>query len=426
MRVDHEVHVFEKDHRLGGHTNTQQVDDAHGSVFIDTGFIVHNDRNYPRLTNLFELLGVAVQDSDMSFAASINRGSIEYAGDALFAQRSNLLRPSHWKMLIEVVRFNRLAKAALLQGTCGELALGDWLDQHRFGSIFENRYLLPMAASIWSTPSRQMRAFSAQTFLEFFNNHGLLDLSNRPQWKTLRGGSRSYLEKMAADLAGHIHSGRGVVRVNRGGAGVQVIDDQGQSEQFDAVVFGAHADQTLHMLEDADDAERSLLGAFEFRENRAVLHSDESLMPKRRKAWSSWNYLTECHDEVSVISLSYWMNRLQRLETDQQYFVTLNPVHEPRPELVHYETVYTHPVFNVSTRQAQASMGLLQGHRSCWYCGAWMGYGFHEDGLGSAIEAVKSIGVGLPPSLEEARRSGPPYMDNKLPWTGLGGHLLNA
>lgn len=421
----HDVTVFEKNGRLGGHTNTRVVQSATGPVSVDTGFIVHNDRNYPRLIALLQLLNVETQVSNMSFAASLDDGKLEYAGDSLFAQRSNVIRPSHWKMLLDITRFNRLGKLALRSYSTQGMSLGDWLDQHRFSQAFEARYLLPMAASIWSSPSHAMRDFSAQAFLEFFNNHGLLDLSNRPIWRTLKGGSVSYLHRLARDLEGRVRTSCAVVSVRREAEAVWVTDEHGHEAQFDAVVFGSHADETLAMLKDPDIAERALLGTFKFRENRAILHSDEQLMPRLKRAWSSWNYMTRRDHAEQSVSISYWMNRLQALDGPTQYFVTLNPLIEPRAHLVHYETQYTHPIFDVSTREAQASMGLLQGHRRSWYCGAWMGYGFHEDGLGSAIEVVKSLGVGLPESLEHARQPGPPYMNNKNHWSGAGGELIN-
>ncbi len=425
LRQTHEVTVFESQPRPGGHTNTQRVDEVDGPVWVDTGFIVHNDRNYPRLVSLFDLLGIPTQPSDMSFSASLNAGAVEYAGDALFAQKSNFLRPTHWRMLLDVMRFNRLAKTALTEQTLTDVGLGEWLDQHRFSAAFEQRYLLPMAASIWSSPSDAIREFSAEAFVEFFNNHGLLDLSNRPQWKTVPGGSINYLNKLLGDLEGHVRIDCGVAEVVRDSAGITVKTETGETLHFDAIVFGCHADETLRLMTEPDPAEKALLASFKFRPNRALLHSDKRLMPKRRQAWSSWNYLTQSQEKETNVSVTYWMNRLQRLQSSRDYFVTLNPLVEPNPELVHYETEYTHPVFDQATRRAQRSLGLLQGHNNCWYCGAWMGYGFHEDGLGSAIEAAVSLGVELPGQLNQARLSGPPYMDNHHPWQGPGSGLIN-
>lgn len=426
MRHSHDVTIYEKNERLGGHTNTQSVSDPLGELAIDTGFIVHNDRNYPRLLALFDLLGVETQPSDMSFGASIDDGRLEYAGDALFAQRSNWLSPSHWRMLVDIVRFNRLGKQALKDNQLGRSSLGEWLDGHHFGAAFTARYLLPMAASIWSSPSESIRSFSAMALLEFFQNHGLLDLSHRPSWRTVVGGSKQYLDRLSKDLGGRIHLQRGVIAVQRHEKGVEVTDQQGQTCSFDGVVFASHADESLAMLKDADEAERALLGAFHYRSNRALLHSDDRLMPKRRAAWSSWNYLTRSDRETASVSITYWMNRLQALQAEHDYFVTLNPLVEPESSLVHYETMYTHPVFNQDTRVAQASLGRLQGHRNCWYCGAWMGYGFHEDGLGAAVEMVAKMGVVLPESIEDARVPGAPYMNNDWPWGGPGAELINA
>lgn len=425
-RHSHDVTVYEQSARLGGHTNTRMVSDPAGEFGIDTGFIVHNDRNYPRLLALFDLLGIETQSSDMSFGASINDGRLEYAGDALFAQRSNWLSPSHWRMLIDIVRFNRLGKQALKDEQLGRMSLGEWLDDHQFGSAFSVRYLLPMAASIWSSPSESIRSFSAMALLEFFENHGLLDLSDRPAWRTVVGGSKQYIDRLAQDLVGRIHLSCGVVSIERHEKGVDVTDQQGHTRSYDGVVLASHADQSLAMLKDADEAERALLGAFQYRPNRALLHSDDRLMPKRRAAWSSWNYLTQSDQDTASVSITYWMNRLQALQAKRDYFVTLNPLIEPESDLVHYETMYTHPVFNQGTRVAQASLGRLQGHRHCWYCGAWMGYGFHEDGLGSAAEAIAKMGVALPESIERARVPGAPYMNNDQPWSGPGADLINS
>ena len=426
LRKDHDVVIFEKNDRLGGHTNTQCVSDAAGQVAIDTGFIVHNDRNYPRLLALFELLGIDTQASDMSFSASINNGQIEYAGDALFAQRSNVVSPSHWRMLSDIVKFNRLGKDALATQRCEGQALGVWLDQHGFSEAFVWRYLLPMAASIWSSPSQSIRDFSATALLEFFNNHGLLDLKNRPNWRTVVGGTGQYVERMKTELPHETHINRAIRSVRRGPTALTLIDQAGHDMTFDRAVFACHADETLKMLADPDAAEIALLGPFGYRPNRALLHSDKRLMPKRKRAWASWNYLSADATEASEVSISYWMNRLQRLNAKSDYFVTLNPLVEPDPDQVHYETEYTHPVFNQDTRQAQASLGRLQGHRGCWYCGAWMGYGFHEDGLGSAIEAVKRMGATLPGSLERAHATPAPYTNNDAPWSGPGSGLIDG
>ena len=426
LRRDHDVVVFEKNARLGGHTNTQYVDDPAGPLAIDTGFIVHNDRNYPRLLALFDLLGIKTQPSDMSFSASINAGAVEYAGDALFAQPSNLVSPSHWRMLSDIVRFNRLGKDALATNSCQGQSLGAWLDQHRFSEAFVWRYLLPMAVSVWSRPSQSVRDFSAPALLEFFNNHGLLDLKNRPNWRTVVGGTTRYVERIESDLARSIHTNRAIRSVRRRPDGVALTDRGGHEMVFEGVVFASHADETLKMLEDPDAAEIALLGAFQYRANQAFLHSDVRLMPKRRRAWASWNYLTQQADEACEVSISYWMNRLQRLDAQKEYLVTLNPLVEPHPSEVHYQTEYTHPVFNQATRKAQASMGHLQGHRNCWYCGAWMGYGFHEDGLGAAVEVVSSLGVELPDAIDQARAHPAPYTKNFEPWSGPGSHLIHG
>jgi len=397
MRKHADVRVYEKNGYAGGHTNTIKVP---GGPAVDTGFIVFNERNYPELTAMLSHLKVASQASDMSFSASIGGGRLEYAGDnlnTLFAQRWNLLDRSHWRMLLDIMRFNRDAKRALKSGLRVDVTLGEFIMQGRYGHELSRRYLLPMAAAIWSCPVGAMLKFPAASFLKFFENHGLLDLMDRPRWRTVSGGSREYVKKLLEGLGGRVHLNTAVTRVRRAPEGVYVQDSTGAEVLYDRVVMASHGDESLALLSDATAEERSILGAFQYQENRAVLHTDRQLMPKRRNAWSAWNYLaSETQGEAAQVSVTYWMNRLQDLPGTQDYFVSLNPLNEPAPGSIVYDTLYMHPVFTREAMQAQERLAAIQGQDRLWFCGAWCGYGFHEDGLRSAVQAVGSMGYPIP------------------------------
>ena len=392
-----EVTVYEQAGQAGGHSNTVQVP---GGPAVDTGFIVFNERNYPHLTALFRHLGVGSQASDMSFSASIGAGRVEYAGDnlnTLFAQRWNLLSRAHWRMLLDIARFNRDAKRALRSGLELELTLGEFILRGGYGDELSRRYLLPMAAAIWSCPVGAMLKFPAASFLKFFENHGLLDLMQRPRWRTVTGGSREYVAKLTTALGPRLRLGTQVTGVRRLPDGVHVWDAAGGKAVYDRVIMATHADQSLALLGGATRRERELLGAFRYQDNHAVLHSDPALMPKRRNVWAAWNYLAQDADHPgSRVSVTYWMNRLQSLPDEQQYFVTLNPLREPDPASVIYSTTYAHPVFTREAMQAQLHLDEIQGRDRIWFCGAWCGYGFHEDGLRSAVQVVQSMGQRIP------------------------------
>ncbi len=397
MRKHADVRVYEKNGYAGGHTNTIEVP---GGPAVDTGFIVFNERNYPEFTSMLSHLKVVSQASDMSFSASIGGGRLEYAGDnlnTLFAQRWNLLDRSHWRMLLDIMRFNRDAKRALKSGLKADLTLGEFIMQGRYGHELSRRYLLPMAAAIWSCPVGAMLKFPAASFLKFFENHGLLDLMDRPRWRTVSGGSREYVKKLLEGLGGRVHLNTAVTRVRRAPEGVYVRDSSGADVLYDRVVMASHGDETLALLSDATAEERGILGAFRYQENRAVLHTDAAFMPKRRKAWASWNYLAdEVHGEAARVSVTYWMNRLQDLPGARDYFVSLNPLTEPAPGSIIYDTLYMHPVFTRDAMQPQERLAAIQGQDRLWFCGAWCGYGFHEDGLRSAVQVARSMGYAIP------------------------------
>ncbi|MGB7756363.1 MAG: FAD-dependent oxidoreductase [Salinisphaera sp.] len=396
LRETADVTLFEAADGLGGHVCTIMD----GEQPVDTGFIVANDRNYPYFNHFLADLGVATQPSDMSFGVSIGDGAIEWAGDSpakLFAQPGLARDPSHWRMIVDIVRFNRRAKRMLAADQVPDMALGEFLDTHRFSEAFAARYLLPMAAAIWSTPTAGIRQFPLAAFLYFFDNHGLLDVQNRPQWHTVVGGSHAYVQAVSAVLGDRVRCATPIQRVRRQADGVTVITERGRTLHFDQVIFACHADTTTRLLVDAEPRERELLGAFSFQPNRAVLHSDASLMPKRRRVWSSWNYQA---DRAGIsdqrVAVTYWMNRLQSIPGPREYFVSLNPLSEPEPAQVIADIGYSHPVFDRGALAAQKRLREIQGNGGVWHVGAWCGYGFHEDGLASATRVTEALGVRAP------------------------------
>jgi len=396
----HDVTLYERNDYIGGHSNTVEVDDATGPLAIDTGFVVFNRRNYPHLTRFFALLGVDTCQTDMSFSASIDAGRIEYAGsnlNTLFAQRANLLRPGFLGMLRDILRFNRDARQSLLNGSADHLSLGEYLKRGDYGWRLSDHYLLPMAAAIWSCPTDTMRAFPARSFLKFFENHGLIDLQNRPQWETVKGGSRNYVSRIAEDLGSEVFSRTPVQAVQRHEQGIKVIVGEGRVESFDEAVLACHADESLRLLQHPTDEERRILGRFSYQSNRAILHTDTRLMPRSRRVWSSWNYLTHSKGRhTDRVSVSYWMNRLHRLESDNQYMVSLNPLQEPAADSVIAEFNYDHPVFDQDALTAQRLLPTLQGRDRLWYTGSYGGYGFHEDALRTSVQMVQRMGLDIP------------------------------
>jgi predicted NAD/FAD-binding protein len=397
------VTLLEAGDYFGGHTHTVDVTlpDAQGQVVrhgVDTGFLVFNPKTYPGLIQLFDELGVAIAPSDMSFSVQVPRAfgarALEWNGatlDTVFAQRRNLLRPRFWRMIRDILRFNALATqlAESEQDDRLLMPLQDFLHQQGFGETFRDWYLLPMLGCIWSCPTDQMLQFPVATMVRFCHNHGLIQVNNRPQWLTVRGGARHYVEKIVAGLT-DARLNSPVTRIERDPQGVWLYTPHG-SERFDEVVLATHSDQALRLLAQPSDEEQRVLGAIGYHPNRAVLHTDASVMPEAPKAWAAWNYerAMQPQSEQGHVCLHYWLNRLQPLPFAQAVFVSLNPIRPIRPECVMQTFDYEHPVFDLGAIQAQTQMPRIQGQSRTWYAGAWMGYGFHEDGLRAGQAVVR-------------------------------------
>jgi predicted NAD/FAD-binding protein len=397
-----DVTLYEAGDYFGGHSNTVDITVDGHSFGVDTGFLVFNDRTYPQLIALFEELGVDVAPSDMSFSVKLpldDGGELEWAGanlDSVFSQRRNLLRPRFLRMVADIVRFNREATAMAESGAMPAIGLGEWLDGRGFSVQFRHWYLLPMAACIWSCPSSQMLAFPLATFVRFCHNHGLLQVNNRPQWRTVRGGSRHYVDKLIAAIPSR-RLRQPVTRVERGVAGASGVDQvrvctANGAELYDHVVMACHSDQALALLADAQPQEATLLAAIGYQPNRAVLHTDASCLPRRRKAWSAWNYQsTAANGGTPEVCVHYLLNMLQPLPVTSPVIVSLNPIDAPDPAKVLASFDYAHPVFDAAAVAAQARLLRLQGERNTWFAGAWLGYGFHEDGLKSGLAVASAL-----------------------------------
>lgn len=395
------VTLFEAGDWFGGHTHTVDVTLDGVTHGVDTGFLVLNERTYPQLLALFAELGVELARADMSFSVQVPDIGLEWSGSGLgsvFAQRRNLLRPRFWSMLAGILRFNRLTTAIAQAGREEELAepLGDFLARHRFGAALRDWYVLPMLGCIWSCPTDQVLRFPVATMIRFCHNHGLLQLAGRPPWFTVRGGARHYVEKIVAGVpdARRRCPVRSVRRVppGRGAAGVWVATDHG-SERFDELVFACHTDQALALVADPRAAERAVLGAIRYQPNRAVLHTDTRVLPRRRRAWAAWNYerSADASRERSAVCLHYLINRLQPLPFTTPVIVSLNPAAPIDPACVIGEYDYDHPVFDLAAIAAQQRLGEIQGIAHTWFCGAWTRYGFHEDGLRSALAVLDGL-----------------------------------
>ena len=394
---EHDVSLYEANAYFGGHTHTHELtipgpDGALAPIAVDSGFIVFNDRNYPNLVALFDSLNVPYHNSVMSFSVSMHNARLEYAGNHLsniFAQPINALRPSFWKMLWELRRFYLNVAPLTLDDEACHLTLGAYLEQNRYDPVFVEHHLLPMVAAIWSCPIKTARDYPFASFLKFCQNHGLVQFSDRPQWKTVTGGSKTYVDRILETIPNAFTNTR-IQSVTRSEDQVTLIFSDGHQANFDHVVFACHADTALSLLSAPTSDERRLLGACRYASNRAYLHSDPSMMPRRRRAWAAWNYLSkEDDDDVFV---SYWINRLQGIQSRDPVIVSLNPPHAPASETTYAEMEYDHPVFDLHTERAQSELWTLQGRQRSWYCGAYFGAGFHEDGLQAGLAVAEHLG----------------------------------
>lgn len=396
VNAQHDITLYEKNDYIGGHSRTVNIKIDGKTIPVDTGFIVFNYRNYPNLAGLFENLKVPVAKSDMSFGVSIDNGWLEYGTRRpldIFAQKSNLLKPQFWKMLADILKFNSKAKQYLES----DISLGECLNELKLGDWFRDYYLLAMGGAIWSTPLKGMLDFPAIAFIRFFDNHGLLTVNDQPQWYTVQGGSREYVKILTNSFKDKIKLNCGVGKVTRQKDHVEIIDTAGKKEKYDQVIFACHSNQVMQVLDNPTEEEKRVIGTIKYQPNEMVLHSDTSFMQKRKNAWCSWVYLSEKRkDNSKSVSLSYWMNNLQPLDTEKPIIVTLNPGRQPDPKLVYDKYTFHHPVFDKKAVASQSRIDEIQGKDRIWFAGAWQRYGFHEDGLLSAVNIAEKMGVKIP------------------------------
>lgn len=393
LAKDHSVVLFEAENRLGGHARTRMAG-PNANTPVDTGFIVFNYANYPKLTALFDHLDVPVVKSNMSFGASFDGGRLEYGlagANAIFAQRRNIVNPKFLRMIRDILHFNKHGLDASAEEG---LTIGDLMIKLNLSEYFRDHYLLPFSGAIWSTPKEKIMDFPAKAMMQFFDNHALLQSTGQHQWYTVQGGSKSYVDRLGADMFARgvdMRLGAGVDAVRRTPLGVEIKTNGADWEMFDEVVFATHSDDTLRMLADPTASETATLGAVRYQPNRVVLHSDTSIMPKRRAVWSSWIYAEEAGKQADQIDLTYWMNSLQPWLTGQDYMVTLNTTRPIRDEMIWDEVTLRHPVYDTAAIAAQSQAAAMNGSNRTWFCGAWMKNGFHEDGLSSAVDVVISL-----------------------------------
>jgi len=388
-----EVHVFEANSYAGGHTNTVAFEAFGNRYAADTGFMVFNDRTYPNFVKMLRLLGVAARESDMSFSVRSGKTGLEYQGSSLnglFAQRSNILSPSFHRMLLDILRFNRSAAHFLRDQDC-DLELGEYLARGRYSRTFIHNYLVPMGAAIWSAQPDRFLQFPARFIIAFFNNHGLLTVRGHPRWKTVMGGACQYVSVLTRPYADRIRLNCAVASVSRHKDGVRVTPENGETERFDCVVLAAHSDESLAMLSDASAAEREILSAIPYQRNETVLHVDPSLLPRRKRAWASWNYYIPT-EESRPVALTYNLNRLQGHRSPVPICITLNETQNLAGDKILRRIVYHHPIYNRSALAAQKRLGEINGKNRTYFCGAYWGNGFHEDGVNSALAVGECFG----------------------------------
>ncbi|MGW8313173.1 MAG: NAD(P)/FAD-dependent oxidoreductase [Desulfuromonadales bacterium] len=400
LQQKHRVSLFEQNDYIGGHTNTVEIKDGPDSgLAIDTGFIVLNDRTYPLFQRFLKCLDVPTRNSEMSFGYQCRQTGLVYAGNnlnGLFTQRRNLFSPTFYRFLLEIGRFCRQARDDLACGRVPQITLGEYLERSGYSRFMIGNYLLPMAAAIWSTPTLEAADFPAEAFLRFFKNHGLLSFRDRPQWKTVAGGSFTYVKAFQKRFSGEIHVNAGVEKVFRTPEGVRLQFANGHSRYFDKVVIATHADQAVRLLGDASTDERRLLSPWHYQRNHTVLHTDSRLLPDQKSAWAAWNFTREAVASDSLpVFVTYYMNRLQGLQARQNYCVTLNYPRDFRPETVIARFDYQHPQYTVASLATQADLPRLNGQQHSWFCGSYFGYGFHEDAVRSAVAVANDFGVSL-------------------------------
>ena len=396
----HDVHLFEKNDYAGGHTRTLKVPEgADAGTSVDTGFIVMNHRNYPCFTEVLEQLGVAVEDSSMTFSFYDQQTDYGYAGNSLktlFPSTSYYYKPKHLSFVLDLLRFSRIGYRDLNSGYLKGKSLGKYCKERRFGHAFLNNYLYPMGAAIWSSPIEEVHGFPAQPYLHFLENHGLLRLTNRPQWKFVKGGSRTYVEEMLKQLDHAPRLSSTLAGIRRHDTGVTLFTHKGDSLEFDHVVIGTHADEALKLLIDPSEKEEKLLSPWRYQQNEVVLHTSPTHLPPDRKLWASWNFTREQGQlDERPVSVSYYMNRLQNLQTKNNYIVTLNPGVEIPEESVVNRTTLTHPLYSFESMDTQDKLRANNGSQNTWFCGSYFGYGFHEDAVRSAVEVAQGFGIEL-------------------------------
>jgi len=395
LSIDHDVTVYEKNNYAGGHANTTLVSVPEGDVFVDTGFIVFNKKNYTNLTELFKILNVSINDTIMSFSLSVDNGHYEYSGSGAlgyFGQFSNIINLSHWYLLYEVNRFFSNAENNINKYD-KNITLGDFLQNEKYSQIFIKKHILPMGAAIWSSNPDEMLSYPAYNFIKFYANHGMLNFKNRPSWNTVVNGSKNYISKIISNSNFDLKLNTAIKKIKKNIKNIELTDINNNRIYFDHVILASHANQSLDLLTEMTKDEKKILSAFRYQKNIAVLHKDKNQMPKRKKLWSSWNYIQKNFRNHEELSVTYWLNNLQKLDTAQELFITLNPVNEIPPNLIINQYIYEHPIFDNKAIQSQKLISRIQGKDNIWYCGSYLGYGFHEDGIKSGLNIAEQIGT---------------------------------